>query len=177
MNKKAAERPLTVNAAHDLVRLLVPWCGIEFRCPHSSLLRGTLAACAAQRKEWRLLFSSHRDGKSFNTFFGRVSATPGPTLLLIREKAPGGNSSGAEGAGEGSTGSGNGGGKDGGGSGRLFGGYAPQPWAKSGTFYGDVSSFIFRLEPTVEVGCHRRARVTVPVPCLQEDTSRRTRAG
>lgn len=124
-----------------------------------------MPACAAQRREWRLLFSSHRDGKSFNTFFGRVSATPGPTLLLIREKAAGSNGIGADGAWAGSAGGGNDGGNNGGsGGGRLFGGYAPQPWAKSGTFYGDVSSFIFRLEPTVEVGSCGRAQRTGASP-------------
>ncbi|KAG2448783.1 hypothetical protein HYH02_006135 [Chlamydomonas schloesseri] len=76
----------------------------------------------AQRCEWRLLFSSARDGKSFNTFFGRVTATPGPTLLLIKDKG-----------------------------GALFGGYASQPWAKSGNFYGDVSCAIFSLLPAMQV--------------------------
>ncbi|EFJ52534.1 hypothetical protein VOLCADRAFT_116007 [Volvox carteri f. nagariensis] len=76
----------------------------------------------AQRVEWRLLFTSQRDGKSFSTFFGRLSAAPGPTLLLLRD---------AEGA--------------------LLGGYASQPWAKSGIYYGDVSSFIFSLLPILQV--------------------------
>ncbi|KXZ42291.1 hypothetical protein GPECTOR_167g172 [Gonium pectorale] len=76
----------------------------------------------AQRAEWRLLFSSQRDGKSFNTFFGRVTAQPGPTLLLLRDKA-----------------------------GRTFGGYASRPWARSGSFYGDVSCFLFSLEPALQI--------------------------
>eukprot|EP00198_Chlamydomonas_reinhardtii_P001062 XP_001690397.1 predicted protein [Chlamydomonas reinhardtii] len=95
----------------------------------------------AQRCEWRLLFSSARDGKSFNTFFGRVSATPGPTLLLIRDKCQASVLAGlaltyacmcSQG-------------------GALFGGYASQPWAKSGNFYGDVSCAIFSLLPAVQV--------------------------
>ncbi|GIL71803.1 hypothetical protein Vretimale_766 [Volvox reticuliferus] len=76
----------------------------------------------AQRVEWRLVFSSQRDGKSFNTFFSRISAAAGPTLLLLRDKAGG-----------------------------LFGGYASQPWTKSGTYFGDVSSFIFSLLPALQV--------------------------
>ncbi|GIL45882.1 hypothetical protein Vafri_3010 [Volvox africanus] len=76
----------------------------------------------AQRVEWRLVFSSQRDGKSFNTFFSRISAAAGPTLLLLRDKAGG-----------------------------LFGGYASQPWAKSGKYFGDASCFIFSLLPALQV--------------------------
>ena len=36
------------------------------------------------RQEWRLLYSSEYDGKSFNTLLGRVSESPGPTLFLIK---------------------------------------------------------------------------------------------
>ncbi|KAG2501261.1 hypothetical protein HYH03_001068 [Edaphochlamys debaryana] len=96
--------------------------------PDAALLQPTWAWALGsrlppvQRKEWRLLFSSQRDGKSFNTFFGRVSATPGPTLTLVRDKG-----------------------------GALFGGYASCPWVKSGNFFGDVSSFLFTLEPALQV--------------------------
>ncbi|GFR42539.1 hypothetical protein Agub_g3446, partial [Astrephomene gubernaculifera] len=76
----------------------------------------------AQRREWRLLFSSQRDGKSFSTLFGRLSACPGPTLLLLRD-----------------------------GAGGSCGGFAPLPWVRSGSFYGDVSSFIFSLEPATQI--------------------------
>ncbi|GLI63961.1 hypothetical protein VaNZ11_007128 [Volvox africanus] len=76
----------------------------------------------AQRVEWRLVFSSQRDGKSFNTFFSRISAAAGPTLLLLRDKAGG-----------------------------LFGGYASQPWIKSGRYFGDAACFIFSLLPALQV--------------------------
>ena len=53
----------------------------------------------------------------------RKQAAPGPTLLLVRDSG-----------------------------GAVFGGYAPLPWQKSGTFYGDMASFIFSLEPAAQVG-------------------------
>ncbi|GFH16229.1 TLDc domain-containing protein [Haematococcus lacustris] len=33
----------------------------------------------------------------------------------------------------------------------VLGGFAPAPWAKSGTFFGDHSAFVFRLEPELQV--------------------------
>jgi hypothetical protein len=35
--------------------------------------------------------------------------------------------------------------------GALFGGFASEPWVKNGTFYGNESSFLFRLCPNVDV--------------------------
>mmetsp|Transcript_14049 Transcript_14049/g.30421 ORF Transcript_14049/g.30421 Transcript_14049/m.30421 type:complete len:469 (+) Transcript_14049:131-1537(+) len=81
------------------------------------------------RKEWRCIYSSQRDGKSFSTLMGKLSASPGPTLLLARDVSPDGNK----------------------GNSCLFGGFAPQPWAKNGSFYGDFTTFIFKLEPTAQV--------------------------
>lgn len=43
-----------------------------------------LTAC---REEWRLLFNSDRDGKSFNTLLGRLADVTGPTLLLVGQRA------------------------------------------------------------------------------------------
>lgn len=51
-----------------------------------------------------------------------MGAFQGPSLLLVRDKA-----------------------------GHVFGGYAPAPWAKQGTFYGDASTFIFSLQPSTQV--------------------------
>lgn len=91
-------------------------------CPF--LLRDLCANtfAADSRHEWRCTFNSDRDGKSFNTLIARMGAFQGPSLLLVRDKA-----------------------------GHVFGGYAPAPWAKQGTFYGDASTFIFSLQPSTQV--------------------------
>ncbi|MEW5305231.1 MAG: hypothetical protein WDW36_007787 [Sanguina aurantia] len=83
-----------------------------------------LSSCLSRDlcQEWRPLFNSERDGKSFNTFLGRAQASPGPTLLLVKDAA-----------------------------GHLFGGFAPLPWVKSGAFYGEFTTFIFRIEPVAQV--------------------------
>jgi len=83
-----------------------------------------LAGCLPQdmREGWRLLFHSQRDGKSFQTFMGRLTASPGPTLLLLRDKG-----------------------------GHVLGGYAPQPWKKSGAYFGDATSFVFGVQPASQV--------------------------
>ncbi len=41
----------------------------------------------SHRHEWRLVFSSNRDGKSYNTLLGRLAAVEGATLLLVRGAA------------------------------------------------------------------------------------------
>lgn len=89
--------------------------GLYDLCVYSSFL-------ADLCQEWRPLFNSERDGKSFNTFLGRAQASPGPTLLLVKDTA-----------------------------GHVFGGFAPLPWIKSGNFYGEFTTFIFRIEPTAQV--------------------------
>ncbi|KAK9795545.1 hypothetical protein WJX73_002969 [Symbiochloris irregularis] len=72
-----------------------------------------------QADSWELLFNSDMHGASFNTFMGRA-ASRGPTLLLIKDK-----------------------------QGALFGGFALDPWAKNGQFYGQFGSFVFSLLPAV----------------------------
>ena len=74
------------------------------------------------RKEWRCIFSSQRDGKSFNTMMGQLGRCEGPSLMLVKDKA-----------------------------GQVMGGFAPAPWVKSGTFFGDYSTFIFGLAPAMQV--------------------------
>jgi hypothetical protein len=68
------------------------------------------------------VFSSQRDGRSFNTMMGRLAGCQTPSLLLVRDS-----------------------------EGHVFGGYAAEPWAKSGSFFGDHSSFVFRLLPHLEI--------------------------
>eukprot|EP01026_Neomeris_dumetosa_P059765 TRINITY_DN5594_c0_g1_i2.p1 TRINITY_DN5594_c0_g1~~TRINITY_DN5594_c0_g1_i2.p1 ORF type:complete len:423 (-),score=56.25 TRINITY_DN5594_c0_g1_i2:545-1813(-) len=77
----------------------------------------------SQRSKWSLLFSSKRNGASFNAFMGRV-ALMGPTIILVREKGEQGN---------------------------LFGGYAGEDWEKNGKFFGSHSAFLFRLTPTFSI--------------------------
>lgn len=35
--------------------------------------------------------------------------------------------------------------------GHLFGGFAPEPWRKQGTYYGDFTTFIFSLMPHTQL--------------------------
>lgn len=72
-------------------------------------------------EDWQLLFSSKLHGMSYNTFTGKITSK-GVTLLLVRDDG-----------------------------GSVFGGLATVPWAKSGDFFGDYSSFIFRVHPTFEI--------------------------
>ncbi|KAL3142937.1 hypothetical protein ABBQ38_003222 [Trebouxia sp. C0009 RCD-2024] len=76
---------------------------------------------AKQSDTWELLFYSNKHGQSFNTFMGKV-AGKGPTMLLVKDKA-----------------------------GHVFGGYASEPWLKNGKYYGNFSSFLFQLLPSVAV--------------------------
>ncbi|GAX72981.1 hypothetical protein CEUSTIGMA_g433.t1 [Chlamydomonas eustigma] len=71
------------------------------------------------RREWRCLFSTQRDGKSFNTMMGRLGRCEGPTLLLVKDKE----------------------------GGHVMGGFASAPWVKNGSYFGDYSTFIFGLYP------------------------------
>eukprot|EP01024_Parvocaulis_polyphysoides_P041349 TRINITY_DN3791_c0_g1_i5.p1 TRINITY_DN3791_c0_g1~~TRINITY_DN3791_c0_g1_i5.p1 ORF type:complete len:428 (-),score=55.09 TRINITY_DN3791_c0_g1_i5:211-1494(-) len=87
----------------------------------SWLLSGLLPP--SQRETWNLLFSSERNGSSFNAFMGRV-AEMGPTIIFVREKGQNGN---------------------------LFGGYAADSWEKKGQFSGSHSTFLFRLKPMFQV--------------------------
>ncbi|KAG1668813.1 hypothetical protein FOA52_004907 [Chlamydomonas sp. UWO 241] len=84
------------------------------------LLSGCLPA--DQRVAWCCVFSSQRDGRSFNTMMGRLAGCQAPSLLLVRDS-----------------------------QGYVFGGYAAAPWAKSGSFFGDHTTFVFRLLPQLEV--------------------------
>ena len=74
------------------------------------------------RREWACVFSSARHGKSFAACLSRVTGAEAPTLLLIRDDG-----------------------------GAVFGGFAPQPWAKRGAFYGDGGAFVFSLSPAAAV--------------------------
>jgi Ca2+-binding EF-hand superfamily protein len=69
-------------------------------------------------QEWSLIFNSDKDGLSFNTMMGRLGKCQAPSLIVIKDKG-----------------------------GFCFGGFAPVPWAKSGQFFGDASTFVFGLRP------------------------------
>ena len=70
-----------------------------------------------QRRRWRLLFSSARDGTSFTRFIA-LGARRAPCLVLIREQSA---------------------------SGSVFGGFASEPLQPSPQFGGGYGSFLFRL--------------------------------
>ena len=92
------------------------------------------------RLEWSCIFSSQRDGKSFNTLMGRLGRCEAPSLLLIRDSAE---------------------------AGALMGGFAPAPWRKSGNFFGDYSTFIFGLEPMMLVSEEGLGYIPLSVQCPQ----------
>ncbi|KYQ94375.1 hypothetical protein DLAC_04673 [Tieghemostelium lacteum] len=76
------------------------------------------------RKTWKLLFSSTRDGHSFNRFVHHV-ADKGSTIVLVKEEGD---------------------------KGHIFGGFAMEPWKpKYPKFYGTEKGFVFRLHPEIEV--------------------------
>ena len=70
-----------------------------------------------QRRRWRLLFTSSRDGSSF-TRFAALAADRAPCLVVIRDTG-----------------------------GATFGGYAAAPLSASSQFGGSYGSFLFSLAP------------------------------
>lgn len=72
-----------------------------------------------QRRRWRLLFSSSRDGTSF-TRFAALGAQRAPCLVVVREA---------------------------GGASAIFGGFSSVPLRVSPQFGGGYGSFVFRLSP------------------------------
>lgn len=95
---------------------------VMYHLQHSPIANSHACPLAGQRCEWRLLFNTQRDGKSYSTLLGRVLPLPGPTLVVVKDSG-----------------------------GHVFGGYAPAAWRKSGTYYGDPTAFLFQLEPQVQV--------------------------
>ena len=86
-----------------------------------TVVRLCIGLPAQQCQQWHLLFNSNIHGMSFNTFFGKIRGR-GATLLIVKDT-----------------------------EGSVCGGFAPQPWDKKGSFYGDYSSFLFTLEPQYTV--------------------------
>ncbi|CAD7703382.1 unnamed protein product [Ostreobium quekettii] len=93
------------------------WTGKELLLKHSWLWLLCGGLPSQQCLKWHLLFHSSVHGKSFNTFMGKVKGR-GATLMIVRDS-----------------------------EGHCFGGFAPLPWKKQGSFYGDYSSFLFTLDP------------------------------
>ncbi|CAI5980210.1 unnamed protein product [Closterium sp. NIES-64] len=73
-------------------------------------------------REWCLLYSSKLHGLSFNSFLGKVSSLPHPTVLVVRDS-----------------------------SGAIFGAFASKPWERGSAFYGDMRSILFSFLPTAAV--------------------------
>ena len=71
-----------------------------------------------QKRKWRLLFTTARDGVSFTRFLG-LTTKRAPCLLVIRDKA-----------------------------GATFGGFASEPLVVSPQFGGGYGSFLFTLAPS-----------------------------
>ncbi|CAI5463967.1 unnamed protein product [Closterium sp. Yama58-4] len=72
--------------------------------------------------EWCLLYSSKLHGLSFNSFLGKVSSVPHPTVLVVRDSA-----------------------------GAIFGAFASKPWERGSAFFGDMRSLLFSFLPTAAV--------------------------
>lgn len=72
---------------------------------------------AEQRREWRLLYTTGRDGTSFTRLVG-LTAQRTPVLVVVRDKA-----------------------------GAVFGGFASEPLEVSPQFGGGYGSFLFALHP------------------------------
>ncbi|CAI7830157.1 unnamed protein product, partial [Closterium sp. NIES-54] len=72
--------------------------------------------------EWCLLYSSKLHGLSFNSFLGKVSSVPHPTVLVVRDSA-----------------------------GAVFGAFASKPWERGSAFFGDMRSFLFSFLPAAAV--------------------------
>ncbi|GAM23250.1 hypothetical protein SAMD00019534_064250, partial [Acytostelium subglobosum LB1] len=74
------------------------------------------------RTEWSLLYSSTKNGHSFNRLCSHITEK-GSTLILIKDDG-----------------------------GHVFGGFADEVWkTKFPKFYGNERSFVFRLQPTIDV--------------------------
>ncbi|XP_002741638.1 MTOR-associated protein MEAK7-like [Saccoglossus kowalevskii] len=73
------------------------------------------------KTEWRLLFSTRLHGESFATFLQHITLK-GPTIILVKDH-----------------------------DGHMFGGFASEEWKTQAQFYGNATSFLFSLYPTMEV--------------------------
>ncbi|KAK6643977.1 hypothetical protein RUM43_000242 [Polyplax serrata] len=71
--------------------------------------------------KWRPLFSTEVHGESFSKLSGQI-LNQGPTLIIIKDK-----------------------------DGYVFGGFAPSSWSLSPIFSGDSRSFLFTLEPKMNL--------------------------
>lgn len=87
-SSKGARPPIPLSLAS---RLVMPTLHHAQRIRDASLLLQPLWAwllahslTKPQQQHWNLLFCSRRDGKSFNTLMGRLTAHPGPTLLILQ---------------------------------------------------------------------------------------------
>ncbi|KAJ3036007.1 hypothetical protein HDV00_003142 [Rhizophlyctis rosea] len=70
---------------------------------------------------WTGLFSSERDGGSWTVFHSRVEEA-GATVVVVKDK-----------------------------TGNVFGGFAGTEWSVKPKFYGDSSSFLFSLQPSMRI--------------------------
>ena len=73
------------------------------------------------RSKWRFLFSTTVHGSSFTTFTGHIM-NKGSTLIIIRDR-----------------------------DGHVFGAFAEEGWEHNGQFYGSNKTFLFSLNPIVDV--------------------------
>ncbi|EDQ85701.1 uncharacterized protein MONBRDRAFT_38712 [Monosiga brevicollis MX1] len=73
--------------------------------------------------DWKMIYSTYRDGISLGTLYKNADQHPGASLLFVRDTA-----------------------------GHIFGAYTPDTWHPSeNKFYGSGKAFVFKLKPTIEM--------------------------
>ncbi|GLH05942.1 Uncharacterized protein GBIM_11483 [Gryllus bimaculatus] len=73
------------------------------------------------RCEWRFLFSTKIHGESFSKLLGNI-CNQGASLIIVKDKL-----------------------------GHVFGGFAPDSWNVGPSFLGNATSFLFKLEPSLNI--------------------------
>ncbi|OZJ03063.1 hypothetical protein BZG36_03782 [Bifiguratus adelaidae] len=108
--KSHVTSPKILSTTTTFSRLLTPlqYYYLTIHLPHD---------CLTTRSPHTLIYSSHRDGNSWQIFQHRIE-NKGSTLIVIKDK-----------------------------DGKVFGGFAHEPWRADPKFYGSGSEFLFSLDP------------------------------
>lgn len=78
--------------------------------------------CPSLQTEWRQLYTSTKDGLSFNRWCHHILGYNGPTVLLCQDT-----------------------------KGAVFGLYCESEWKESNSFYGGKQAFLFQLNPNIMI--------------------------
>lgn len=89
----------------------------------SAEMFGLAVANQSLQGPWDLLFTTDRDGMSFNRLCHSLLGYGGPTLMLVRDMNMN----------------------------ATFGGFADTPWKESNDFYGGAGCFLLQLEPEFQI--------------------------